>query len=204
MATVELGTSHSGDPTWEIAHLFPNQGTWTVDEYLALNTNHLVEFSDGVIEILPMPTEQHQLIVAFLSEVLRAFVMPRTLGTVLFAPFRVKLWEQKFREPDVVFMSAEHASRRGNQFWLGADLAMEVVSADEPERDLVTKRHEYALAGIAEYWIVDPRDQTITVLTLEPAARQYAVSGQYTRGAIARSAALDGFTVDVSAAFSQA
>jgi Uma2 family endonuclease len=203
MATVELGTSRSGGPTWEIAHLFPNQGTWTVDEYLALNTNHLVEFSDGVIEILPMPTEQHQLIVAFLYAMLRAFVVPRTLGTVLFAPFRIKLWEQKFREPDVVFMSVEHAPRRGNQFWSGADLVMEVVSADEPERDLVIKRHEYAQAGIAEYWIVDPRDQTITVLMLEAAARQYAIAGQYTRGATARSAALDGFTVDVSAAFSQ-
>jgi Uma2 family endonuclease len=204
MATVELGTSHSGDPTWEIAHLFPNQGTWTVDEYLALNTNHLVEFSDGVIETLPMPTEQHQLLVGFLYELLRAFVIPRTLGTVLFAPFRIKLWERKFREPDVVFMSAEHASRRGDQFWSGADLVMEVVSTDEPVRDLVTKRYEYAQAGIAEYWIVDPRDQTITVLALESAARQYTIAGRYARGATAPSAALNGFTVEVSAAFSQA
>jgi Uma2 family endonuclease len=203
MATVELEISHAGDPTWEIAHLFPNQGLGTLDEYLALNTNRLVEFSDGLIEVLPMPTQRHQLIVAFLYSMVRAFVQPRHLGTVLFAPFRIRLWEQKFREPDVVFMSAEHGSRRGNQHWLGADLVMEVISEDDPERDLVTKRNEYAQAGIGEYWIVDPRDQTITVLTLEVATRSYALAGRYASGNTAGSVALTGFTVDVTAAFSQ-
>ena len=203
MATVDLEMSHVGDPTWEIAHLFPHQGRGTLDEYLALNTNHLVEFSDGLIEVLPMPTQQHQLIVAFLYVMVRAFVQPRNLGTVLFAPFRIRLWEQKFREPDIVFMSAEHGSRRGNQHWLGADLVLEVVSEDDPERDLVTKRNEYAQAGIGEYWIVDPRDQTMTVLTLEAATRSYALAGRYASGDTARGVALVGFTVDVTAAFSQ-
>ena len=36
---------------------------------------------------------------------------------------------------------------------------VEVVSEDDPGRDLVTKRLEYAQAGIPEYWIVDPRKQ---------------------------------------------
>ena len=54
--------------------------------------------------------------------------------------------------------------RRGNRFWLGADLALEVVSADKPERDLVEKRGDYAEGRVPEYWIVNPQTETITVL----------------------------------------
>lgn len=46
--------------------------------------------------------------------------------------------------------------RRQDAYWTGADLAVEVVSEDDPGRDLITKRLEYAQAGIPEYWIVDP------------------------------------------------
>jgi Uma2 family endonuclease len=49
--------------------LAPLQGLWTVDQYLTLTnqTNHLIEFTDGMIEVLPMPTEYHQAISKFLS-----------------------------------------------------------------------------------------------------------------------------------------
>jgi hypothetical protein len=57
-----------GDPTWEVAYLFPSQGSWSVADYLALNTNHLVELSEGRLEVLAMPTEQHRLLVAVLGE----------------------------------------------------------------------------------------------------------------------------------------
>jgi len=203
MTAVETQTRRRGSPTWEIAHLYPNQGAWTDDEYLALNSNRLVEFSDGVLEVLPMPTEQHQLIVLFLYRVLFAFVTARQLGTVLTAPLRVRLWEGKFREPDVVFLLAQHADRRGNQYWRGADLAIEVVSEDDPVRDLVSKRAEYARAGISEYWIVDPRDQTIAVLSLDPATGGYSVAGRYASGEAARSVLLEGFSVEVGEVFSQ-
>ena len=36
-----------GEPTWEIALLFPDQGMWRESDYLELNTNRLVEFVDG-------------------------------------------------------------------------------------------------------------------------------------------------------------
>ena len=202
MSTVDQRTSLRGDPTWEIAELFPNQGAWSVCDYLALNTNHLVEFSDGELEVLPMPTEDHQLIVAFLYEMLKRFISPQKLGTALFAPLRVELREGKYREPDIVFMLAEHDDRRGNKFWHGADLVMEVVSEDDPDRDLVEKRDEYGQAGICEYWIVDPRSRTVTVLTLDATERAYRQAGQYPAGTTAESVLLNGFTADVTEIFS--
>ncbi len=187
----------AGEPAWEVAYLFPAQGTWTEGEYLALPGNRLVELSDGFLEVLPMPTMSHQMIVLALYPVLLAFVGLGGLGTVLVAPLRVRLWKGKFREPDVVFMLTEHADLMGEEYWQRADLVMEVVSGSEKDRqrDLETKVAEYARARISEYWIVDPQQAQITVLRLK--GRKYAVLGRFGRGSRARSALLKGFAVDV-------
>lgn len=153
--------------------LFPPQGQWTIGDYLSLDTNHFVELADGRLEVLPVPTEMHPLIVAFLLERLQTFVSQNDLGVCLFAPLRVRIAEGRFREPDVVFMHKSHANRRSNQYWEGVDLVMEVVSEVDPERDWVHKRGEYESAGIPEYWIVDPRDRKIMVLSLDRETQRY-------------------------------
>ena len=192
------------EPTWEIARLFPAQGTWSEEEYLTLTqgTNHLVEFSHGNLEFLAMPTRTHQKIVFFLSQVLYTFLSARGLGTVLFAPLRVRLWEGKFREPDLVVMLAEHRDREHEAFFDGADLVIEVVSDDDPDRDLVTKRREYAQAGIPEYWIVEPQTEMMIVLRLDQ--DQYYEYGRFGRGTIATSVLLGELAIDVTHMFDQA
>ncbi len=76
---------------------------------------------------------------------------------------------------------------------------VEIVSPDDPERDTVVKVADYAEAGIAEYWLVDPVAEQITVLILEGLA--YAVHGRFARGEQATSLSLPGFEVAVSAVF---
>jgi Uma2 family endonuclease len=88
-------------------------------------------------------------------------------------------------------------SRRQNRFWLGADLALEVVSEDKPERDLIEKRGDYAEGRVAEYWIVNPQTETITVLRLREDS--YEEVGIYRRVKSAASALLAGFSVSVAA-----
>ncbi|MCS6825321.1 MAG: Uma2 family endonuclease [Caldilinea sp.] len=172
-------------PAWEVALLFPAQGAWSEEEYLRLDTNRLVEFSDGHIEVLPMPSDRHQSIVLFLSALFAAFAR-RIGGKVLFAPMRLRLWPGKIREPDLLFLINAHDPRRQEAYWSGADLVVEVVSPDDRERDLVVKRQEYAQAGIPEYWIVDPQEETIAVLKLESGG--YVEHGVFSRGEIAVSA----------------
>jgi Uma2 family endonuclease len=189
-----------GEPTWDVAQLYPLQGTWTESEYFALETNRRVEFSHGFIEFLPMPKFLHQRIASFLYNALRAFVLGMGLGEVHYSGVRVRLWPGKFREPDVLFMHVDHAHRMTEEYWEGADLVMEVVSSgnEDRRRDLKTKREEYALAGIPEYWIVDPELDHITVLTLEGEA--YVVHGEFKRGERATSKLLPGFAIDVTSA----
>lgn len=190
--------AQSPQPAWDIALLFPPQGQWSEEEYLALDTHRRVEYSQGRIEVLEMPTQSHQLIVGLLYRLLFEFVAALRLGVVLPAGIRVRLWPGKFREPDVVFMRAEHAQRRREEYWEGADLVMEVVSSDR-EHDLITKRREYAQAGIPEYWIVDPLLSTITVLVLE--GDTWREHGAFKPGEVATSATLPGFQVAVDQVF---
>jgi Uma2 family endonuclease len=192
--------SKRGEPAWEIATLFPDQGSWTEEDYLALNTNRLVELSDGCVEFLPMPTIFHQLIVNYLHNLLEAFVAKNSAGLVLFAPLPVRLWQGQFREPDIVYLRPERVRDRHGQPD-GADLAMEVVSEGEEnrKRDLEIKRREYAAAGISEYWTVDPQEQRITVLYLD--GKSYKVHGEFGLGAQATSRLLPGFTVAVAEVF---
>jgi Uma2 family endonuclease len=192
-----------GEPTWEIAELFPTQGTWSESEYFALETSRRVEFSHGFLKFLPMPTILHQRIAAFLYDALRAFVLGLSLGEILFTGTRVRLWPGKFREPDVLFMRAEHAGRITDEYWEGADLVMEVVSSGDEDRrrDFKTKREEYARAGIPEYWIVDPELGQVTILALE--GETYVVHGEFKPGEQATSKLLPGFTIDATAALAR-
>lgn len=192
-----------GEPTWEVASLYPLQGEWTAEDYLSLNTNRLIELSDGTLEVLPMPTELHQLIAFYLCNLLCNRNSSTSPGVALLAPFRVRLPSGKFREPDIMFMLHEHAHRRHQRFWEGADLVIEIVSEDDPNRDLIIKRSDYAQAGISEYWIVDPRDRSICILILEPGAREYTQLERYFDGQIAGSTLLDDLRVEVTQVFNQ-
>ena len=180
--------------------LQPLQGLWTEEQYLKLSeqTHHLLEFTDGAIEVLPMPTDKHQVMLAYLYELLLAFIRPRG-GKVLFAPLRVRVRDGKYRQPDILLVRTANDPRRQNRYWLGADLVVEIMSPDNPERDTVTKRADYAEVGIPEYWIVNPEDETITVLTLS--GDIYVEHGVFHRGAQATSTLLEGFTATVDGVF---
>ncbi|MCY4374551.1 MAG: Uma2 family endonuclease [Spirochaetaceae bacterium] len=180
--------------------VLPRQGAWSDREYLWLtdHTNRLIEFADGTVQELPMPTDTHQAVLLSLYLLFRDYLEPRG-GVARVAALRLRVREGVFREPDVLLLRDRSDRRRQDRFWLGADLVVEVVSPDDPDRDLVEKRADYAAAGIAEYWIADPRDETITVLALEGNA--YVEHGAFARGAAATSPLLAGFAADVDAVF---
>ncbi len=168
-------------PTWDMALLYPDQGTWTEEEYLDLPGGMLVEFTNGHVEVLPMPSEYHQDIVGNIFVALRQFVRTQNLGKVLAAPMPVKVNQRKYREPDVIFKRKQKLSPnpKETKFWEGADLAVEVVSegAENRRRDMVVKRAAYAAAKISEYWIVDLEKTEVTVLKLR--SGKYTVHGVF-------------------------
>jgi Uma2 family endonuclease len=202
-------TQSAADPPstqdWKdlLEEILPCQGEWTEEEYLVL-TDHrtrLIEFTDGFLEVLPMPTAADQMLLKFLFLAFFNFFEPRG-GNVLFAPLRLRIRQGKFREPDLMLLLRAADPRGQNRFWDGADIALEVVSEDKPERDLIDKRSDYAEARVPEYWIVNPIGQSITVLRLSD--RGYEETGIYHRGESASSVLATGFSVSVSDVFDAA
>lgn len=205
----------------DLSEMLPAPGNWSAEDYLWVSsrTNQLVELADGWLEVVPMPTERHQRILLALYRMLHTYLDPLG-GIVLVGPLRLRLADRRFREPDLLLLRDASDHRRGERFWTGADLVVEVLSPDDPDRDLVVKRAEYAVAGIDEYWIVDPEQDTVTVLGrggrgsvaepetepgTEPAATDesdgYVELGRYARGNRVASRALPDAVVNVDEIF---
>jgi len=78
------------------------------------------------------------------------------------------------RYPDLVVLRPEHLELMGRRLTITLDmpppiLIAEVVSPGKTnrDRDFINKRSQYAAIGVPEYWLIDPKAQTIMVLTLE-------------------------------------
>ena len=194
--TTEMPTIDAGSLT--LLEIVPRQGEWNERDYLWASSisNRLVELVDGHLEIVPMPTQHHQAIIRFLF--FRLYMLMGTVGgEVVFAPLRLRLWNGRFREPDILLLLAADDPRSANEFWHGADLVVEVVSPDKPERDTVEKVRDYAQASIPEYWIVNPIIERISVLKLD--GDTYTTHGEWGRSERATSALLPDFSANVSA-----
>ena len=163
MSLIDPDTTQRGQPAWRLALLYPPQGSWTEEDYFALDAGRLVEFDQGCIDVLDMPSKDHQRLVQLIYRILFAHVANNNLGEVFVAPLPVRLWNEKFREPDVLFLASGRGEYKG--YPDGADLVVEVVSEDinSRRRDTVDKVREYAQARIPEYWIVDRPARTIQI-----------------------------------------
>jgi Uma2 family endonuclease len=206
MSSTSFTPSHEPEYAWELATLYPEQGEWSEEEYLELtdHSNRRIEFTDGRLEFLPMPSEIQEAFVRFLFLALYHFVDRKKLGEVYSNGIRLRIRPRKVRLPDVIFLAKSHFHARHNRVWDGADLVMEVVSEDpkDRDRDYAQKLLDYAEAKVAEYWIVDFEQKVVIVHRLD--GQRYVVHGYFSRGQQATSVLLSGFGVDVSALFAVA
>ncbi|MEQ1826903.1 MAG: Uma2 family endonuclease [Pirellula sp.] len=189
--------SQDGEPAWEAAYLLPLQGRWSEEDFLKFHSTQMAELTNGRLEILPMPNLKHQRLLKMMLRLLEAAAPPQSL--VLFAPLPTKLFPGTIREPDLLYISQDNLPPPDAEYPSKIDLAMEIVSdgTEARKRDYEDKRLDYAKAGVAEYWIVDPLDQAVTVLAL--AGKQYIEHGRFVSGETASGKLLSNLMVDVAA-----
>ena len=146
----------------------------TLEEFLAYDdgTDNLYELENGKLISMPSESEINRRIAMFLLSCLLQQGIPsyrlsmKTEVAVSGARVSVRL-------PDLLLFSEELAAELegSSRSIVLMDmppplLAVEVVSPNQEKRDYRYKRSEYAARGIAEYWIVDPIQQQITILEL--------------------------------------
>jgi Uma2 family endonuclease len=186
--------SRLGEVAWEVAELLPRQGEWTEHAYLKLPAKRLVELVDGCLEFPPLPTFTHQRILLLIFMLMESYSQSRPGSRAIAAAFKLKLNSRNYREPDVLFLKPENVHRGNNDFWTYADLVVEIVSPDDPDRDYIAKRTAYASINVPEYWIIDPAKNQVLQLILRDGA--YVDHATVALNAKLASVTLEGFEVD--------
>jgi Uma2 family endonuclease len=95
-------------------------------------------------------------------------VVKRSLGELFYAPIDVVLDAENTVQPDLVFISSANLGIIQQRAIFGTpDLLVELVSPSSVRRDRYDKKELYARFGVKEYWIGDPANKTLEVLTLK-------------------------------------
>ncbi len=167
------------------------------------------EWVAGRIRYKPMTSDLHGAILTYLILALGAYRDRSGLSMAIRSSNQGVDVPDAIREPDVAVLSDRDDPRRGSMEWAGADVVFEIVSPDDPDRDRVRKRAEYAAAEIGEYWIVDPRARSREIVVLTRGESVGEGSGAWieatsAEGETATGALLPGFAVDVSACLNAA
>lgn len=148
---------------------------FSLDEYLAFDppTEKRYELENGIVIEMPTESDINQAIAIFLLIILGKFVPARLLrrGTEV----AVSGSRATVRQPDLMVLTEESyaAVSTMSRSLITPDmpppeLLVEVVSPgkENANRDYRFKRSEYAARGIAEYWIIDPKQARVMILTL--------------------------------------
>ena len=176
-----------------------NGRAMTLDEFREADEEegYRYELARGVLEVTEVPNDPHGEIVCNFYNALAHYwrIHPRVIHRYGGAS-EFRLWIPGMisgRNPDVaVVLRNAPKDVRGRRV---PALAVEVVSSGGETRDYVTKREEYLVFGLFEYWIVDPGSKSVTVLLRDGGAW---VERVYKEDQPVESLVLPGFGVKVS------
>src|SRR4051812_29052096 len=141
---------------------------WTYEEYYRLNDDQRYEIIDGNLLMAPAPDTWHQDWSRKLFRIIDQFVTRNRLGEVFFAPIDVVFDPENTVQPDLVFVSKTNRRIIERRAIFGVpDLLIELVSPSTVRRDRYDKKELYARFGVKEYWIGDPANKALEVLTLK-------------------------------------
>lgn len=147
---------------------------WTIDDLEHTpDDGNRYEIADGRLIVTPPPHGSHVRVNTLVRRVLDRTAPESVVVLDCSASIDIRKRTTCYI-PDVMVVHAA-AFRQMADVFMPVDvlLVVEVLSPGNAGFDLVQKRHDYAAAGIPRYWIVDPRDQTITVLALPGGATVY-------------------------------
>lgn len=142
----------------------------TFEEYIRYDdgTDNLYELEDGELTLIPIPTGRHALINSWLNHAIETEIYRLQLSWMCMSSIGVITGVNRVRIPDLCVVTEEEILAKLDLAAIidWALVAVEIVSPESIDRDYRLKRAEYSVAGIPEYWIVDPIEGKVSVLSL--------------------------------------
>ncbi|MBR2046783.1 MAG: Uma2 family endonuclease [Agathobacter sp.] len=145
------------------------QGEYTMEDYYNWPEDERIELIDGVIYYAIMPSVKHQSIVGEIDFVLKSYIKSkngkcRTFGAGI--DVRLDCDDKTIVVPDITLVCEKE--KLTDQYLDGApDFVVEVLSPSTRKKDMTLKLQKYVNAGVREYWIVDPKKETIIVYEMK-------------------------------------
>jgi len=140
---------------------------WTYEEYYKLDDDRRYEIIGGNLLMAPAPDTWHQDWSRKLFRLIDRFVTKNNRGEVFYAPIDIVLDEQNTVQPDIVFIATPNLQIIQRRAIFGVpELLVELVSPSSVRRDRYDKKALYARFGVKEYWIGDPANKALEILTL--------------------------------------
>jgi Uma2 family endonuclease len=137
----------------------------TAEEYFRIHfLEREAELVHGVLKERPMPDWFHSFIQARLSYLISLALAKQTVYSVV-TELRMRPAEDLVRIPDLCildyFPDPDSSPRRPPV------LAVEIVSKDDRQPDLLERLSEYRIWGVPHIWLIDPRTKKLAVYGAE-------------------------------------
>lgn len=183
--------------------------SYTFADVLTWDEGERIEIISGEAYMMATPSRLHQEISMELARQLANFLEGKQCR-VYPAPFGVRLFERDGDRPEDVDTMVEpdlsvvcDRNKLDQHGCKGApDLIVEILSPSTQRHDQLVKLNLYQRAGVREYWIVDPENETVRVLIRcgDGTLRTHEV---YQREDVARVNVLEGCFIELSKVFSE-
>ncbi len=160
-----------------LSQLDPN-GVYSYADYLKWQFQERVELFRGkIMQMSPAPSIRHQEIAFRLSRQMDNSLTGNPCR-IFFAPFDVRLYNRKESmkadkdvfsvvQPDLCII-CDSAKLEDGQSCNGApDLVVEILSPGNSKKERKDKFELYEEAGVREYWLVEPSEDSVLIYVLD-------------------------------------
>lgn len=144
------------------------QGEYTIEDYNAIPEERRVELIDGVIYDMAPPTTVHQMICSELGYLLKDYIKNNKGKCLVFTTacgVQLDCDERTVVLPDL-FILCDRDKLNPERLYGAPDFVVEVLSPSTRKKDITLKLKKYTVAGVREYWIIDPKKKRVLVYDL--------------------------------------
>ncbi|WP_310587721.1 Uma2 family endonuclease [Dyadobacter fanqingshengii] len=170
--------------------------------YNDITEDDKAEFINGEMVMHSPVMMRHNQVGGLLFTLLNFYVVREQLGYVGYEKLMISLTRNDY-EPDICFFRQEKAVqfKQDQLLFPAPDLIVEILSNSTQAYDRGVKFKDYQAHKIEEYWIIDPKDQTLEQYHLF--GEEYQLILKSTVGDV-KSFAVEGFQIPIPAIFDAA